>query len=217
MMTRRIVVSALIVLTVMSGHLGCLSLSKEAPIKRRYGLTARRSTLANDPIAAVLLVRDVAASSWYDGRGLVYRTGELTFDRDFYHEFFASPSTILSSEIRRWFQGSGLFKSVVTAGSYVDPDFFLEGEIVGLHGDYSETVGRAVVALNLLFLRQGDGRPELVFQREFRAEKLLVDDEVDTLVLGLQAALEEIFSDVEGTVRSALEHEVPSPTPVDSR
>ncbi len=186
----------------------CLDLTKEAVLKRRFALTTERDPVQATEPKSVLMVRALSASSYCEGRGLTYRTGQKTFASDFYNEYFAPPALLITAEVQEWFLNSGVFGSVIAPGSYAAPTHVLEGEVTEFHGDYLESPGEAVVGLNLIFLQSNqEGRlasgAKLVFQKVFRSTVALSDDGPEALVTGLEQALAVVLRQAEEAVRDA--------------
>jgi len=204
-------VRRLIVLLVLatSGFFlsACLRLAKEAPARTHYALQASRSPVEPGKECPVLLVRPLTSASAHDGRGLVYRSGEHTWTRDFYHELFLSPAPLVTSLTTEWLRDSGLFSSVVAPGSYLPVDVAVEGEILELHGDYRERTPQAVATLSFLALRlpSGNGPPVLLFQKKMGGTEPLADDSPEELVRGLGAALGQALMELEKALQEALE------------
>ena len=98
---------------------GCVNLEKSYPEKRYFILDAsreknvsshdRRKSLPSAGFVSLLNMR---------ARGLFIDLIELSYESDFYNEFFISPASMFTEEIRKQLAGSGLFKHVVDPSSF---------------------------------------------------------------------------------------------------
>ena len=96
---------------------GCVDLKASYPDRRFYTLeTSRTGALRSPAAGTVLRVRRLTASKLCDGSELVTRTGESTYETDFYNVFFVPPAMQAGEQTQRWLTGAGLFGSVVGSG-----------------------------------------------------------------------------------------------------
>lgn len=190
------------ILVAVTFVIGC-SLEKKFPDKRYYVLDVSRpvadSSTAND---VVLSVRTLRVSPRYERKGLVYRTGELNFESDFYNQFLISPSAILTQEVRQWMEASGLFQSVVASTSHMEVSYVLEGNITALYGDYRDTGSpKAVLEIQFFVISDVSVETEVVFQRDYGKQVSLKETSPQALVDGLNEALREILTALERDLR----------------
>lgn len=183
---------------------GCAGIQKSYPDKRYFALEAPRSVRTTSPAsAAVIRLRHFRVTPAYEGKELVYRTGDLTYQSDFYNEFFIFPTAMMMEATRSWLDDSGLFQYVVDAPSQVMPDYTLEGVLTALYGDYrDQQAPKAVLGLQFLITSGRESRPEIVFHSEYRREVPLNNGRPETLVAGWNEALSRILSDFEADLRS---------------
>ena len=80
--------------------------------------TSRNKDIYSHDTGKVLTVRRIRVTPKYEGKGLVYRLSELSYESDFYNEFFISPVSMFTEEIRKQLSESGLFKIVVDNVQY---------------------------------------------------------------------------------------------------
>ncbi len=117
---------------------GCVSLGKRPAVKRRYVLNVERPDAAAGPKKLqprILKVNPLHISPRFEGKGFVYRTGDKTYEVDFYNEFFISPSLTIAEELRAWLRESGLFRSVVSSRNTLRPTHILDVDVTRLYGD----------------------------------------------------------------------------------
>lgn len=185
--------------------LGC---ARSAPNRVNYLLAASRQ---GPPVPAVgegvLDVRRFSIDAEFAGRGLVYRTGEYTFERDAYREFLVSPAQMITGRVRDWLSLSGLFEQVLAPGSRILPTHTLEGNVLALYADLRDADAPAAVLELRCFLIAGEGGSEkVVFARNYKSVKPLESDTAEALVAAFDACLIEILTNLErGLAQVALE------------
>lgn len=185
---------------------GCLSLEKSYPEKRYFALsTSRPGPPLTKALDHVLAVRPLRISPGYAGSEFVYQTGDVTLESDFYNEFFVPPSRLITEEVRRWFQASGLFKTVVDSASSVESTRVLEGAVQAIYGEYRPSASaRAVLELQFFLLENRDEGMSVLFQKSFSRKIDVPDDTAAALVRGWNKALAEVLSELEETLRGEL-------------
>ena len=115
---------------------GCFT--KKYPVKRRYVFEIHRTGEPSTAAAGVLRVGRIRVSSLFERKSFVYQTSEGKLEDDFYNEFFISPGSMLTEEVRQWVATSGLFPHVADLSGSGEPTYFLGGRITALYGDYSK-------------------------------------------------------------------------------
>jgi hypothetical protein len=108
-------------------------------------------------------------ASPYQGRLLIYRTGESSYEKDPYAEFIASPAESLGAAIRAHLRLSGMFKAVTEPGSSLKPNTLAEIYVPLLYGDFRKPQEAASV-LNLrcvFFDAPGQVPGRMLFQKEY--------------------------------------------------
>ena len=192
-----VVAGILLVVTLLAG---CAP-EKSFPDKKYYVLDTSRPRGASSPAKdAVLSVRRLRVSPRYERKGLVYRTGELNYESDFYNEFLISPSDLLTQEVRQWMEASGLFQSVVASASHMEISYVLEGNVTALYGDYRESP-KAVLAMQFFLISDISVETEVVFQGDYGEEVSLTATSPETLVDGWNEALGQILAALEQDLR----------------
>ena len=189
---------ALALLLILSA--GCVDLKAAYPDRRFYTIEAARpgsERPGGDP-KAVLRVRRFGASKMCDGSELVSRTGDATYDSDFYNVLFFPPASQVGEQTQRWLSGSGLFGHVVGAGSTVPETHVLEGNLVALHGDCRKPEAPlAVIEVQFMVVRVGSDPVAVEHQKTYRKEIPLPDGKPATLVKGWGEGLARILSALE--------------------
>jgi ABC-type uncharacterized transport system auxiliary subunit len=154
---------------------------------------------------AVLEVRRFSADAEFASSGLVYRTGEFTYETDAYHQFLISPAAMITERTRNWLSLSGLFDEVLVPGSRLEPAYTLEGNIIALYGDLRDPAApAAVMELRCFLVADQDPALAVVFARNYRSVKPLQTDSTEGLVGALNACLTEILTNLEKGLAQSL-------------
>ncbi len=178
---------------------GCVNLEKSYPEKRYFILDASRDEDVSSPDKGeVLTVRRFRVSPKYEGKGLVYRLKELSYESDFYNEFFIAPASMFTEEIRKRLAGSGLLKHVVDPASLLDSTYILEGAVTALYGDYRiNTAPKAILEMQFFLLQQTATSPKIILQSQYHKEEPLKGNTPDALVKSWNTALDQILTEFE--------------------
>jgi hypothetical protein len=173
---------------------GCLA---RPHLEKQSFIFAVPSRAASDgaPGQRVLRIRSVQIEPPFDGRSLVYRTGESSYDRDPYAEFLIPPTEGLVPSICRGWLESGTFQAVADAGSALKPDTLVEIRVSQLYGDFQQPGNAsAVLAMRFLFFDAPKGVPEKVLlQKEYSRSIPLKARTADALMEGWNQALAQIL------------------------
>ncbi len=185
---------------------GCVGLPRQQPEKRFFTLdVARPDTPGVSSFNAVVKLRKFRASPQYEGRGMVYRLEEHKYDSDYYNLFFVAPAELVAEETRAWLDASGLFTHVLDAASPVLPDYYLEGFITSLYGDYHRSgEPLAVIEIQFFLIDAASAAPRIVLQQTYRRETRLAGDGPAALTQAWNSSLSSIMTDLEDTIRTSL-------------
>ena len=191
------------IFTLLFLSTGCVNLERSYIEKHYFILDSSPAEDISSPdTGKVLTVRRLRVSPKYEDKGLVYRLGELKYESDFYNEFFISPVSMFTEEIRRRLAGSGLFKHVVDPSSLLDSTYILEGAVTALYGDYRvSTAPKAVMEIQFLILQKTAGSPKIVLQRQYHKEEPLNGSTPDALVKSWNTALNQILTEFENDLK----------------
>jgi len=195
---------AFLLLSAFSLLAGCLRLEKPYPQKSAYSLEASPDVTAQQPLSSrILQIGKFDSAPAYRGKGFVYRTGERTWQADYYHEFFTPPAAMFTEQCRSWLQQTGLFGQI-NQGGYPPASHLLQGRIVALHGDYRPgQAPMAVLELQLTLINESSAPAATVLDRLYRRRLPLTDREPATLVKTWNEALTEILREFEAQLRLA--------------
>jgi len=168
--------------------------------KTQYVLDPSRTDApVTTPSEAVLEVRRFMIDSAFSGKNLIYRTGEVEYETDFYHEFLVSPAAMIREATRNWLAQSNRFTRVVDAGGYVEPTYALEANITALYGDVRDKdAPKAVMELRAFVLKvEGSRDPVVLHAQVYSATREASTADPDGLAAGFNACLQTILSDLE--------------------
>ena len=154
-----------------------------------------RSALAGATGNRVLRVRTLQVAPPFEGKALVYRTGEFSYDRDPYAEFLVSPSEGLISPICSRWREAGVFNAVAEAGSALKPDTLVEIHVSQLYGDFRQSENpTAVLTIRFIFFDAHAYVPEKVMlQREYSRAIPIKERTATALIEGWNQALAQIL------------------------
>jgi cholesterol transport system auxiliary component len=185
---------------------GCLNLDKAYPEKRYFTLeTSREADISSPDTGKILTVRRFRVSPKFEGKGLVYRLEELSYDSDFYNEFFISPSSMLTEEVRKRLAGSGLFKQVLNPTSLLDSTYILEGAVTALYGDYRvSTAPKAVMEIQFFLLEETDNNLKIIFKSQYHKEEPFKANMPGALVKSWNTVFNQILTEFETDLKEYL-------------
>jgi cholesterol transport system auxiliary component len=184
--------------------LGGCSLLPQAPYvqKRDWPLDVRRdAALPPRRGGRILLVRNVQAAPGLEQRGLQWLQRDGSLHVDFYEQWAVPPAEAVADDLRRWLADAGLFGAVVAAGSRLNADFVLEGEVNTFMADLRTDTARASLAIVLYDQRPNPTR--LLLQKTESAEVKLAGTDAPALAEGMKAALVEVLRRTEQDVAGA--------------
>ena len=182
---------------------GCMDFQGTNLTKQRYLLQARRQTdQAETPGKLGVKVRRFYISSKFSSKSLTYRTGEVSYETDFYNEFLTSPASNITEETTKWLGQSGVFANVTETTSNAKHDLFLEGTVDTLYGDYS-IEGKPQAVMEIWFVVIDDDGV-VQFRKSYPASVELESNTPDELIKGFSRCLEDILTDLENDLRENL-------------
>src|SRR5262249_46094048 len=182
----------------LSAVAGC-KVKKQPPVKLAFVLEAQRSPNARPASNPVTLrVRPLTVAPPFEGRSFVYRNSDLNYESDFYHEFLAAPNALLTEQVRRWLQASGLFQVVLDPFSKEDGTHNLEGHVTELYADFrTRAAPKVALAFHFLLRHDGTSDSEIVFQKAYRQEAPADSRSPEALARAWSKALEQILTALE--------------------
>jgi cholesterol transport system auxiliary component len=155
----------------------------------------------------VLGIRSLKIAAPFEGRSLVYRTGEFSFERDPYAEFLEPPAEELMSPLREWFRSNAGFSAVVDAGSVLKSDTLVEISVSQLFGDFRQPDHpAAILTMRFVFLDAPNGVPgKAILDQEYSRSIPLKAPAASALMEGWNQALAEILAEVSSDLARKME------------
>jgi uncharacterized lipoprotein YmbA len=184
-------------LACVCGLTGCLS--RPALNQQTFAFSppaiAATNVVAGDH---VLGIRNLQVAAPFEGRSLVYRTGEFSYVRDPYAEFMDSPDEELMAPLRELLRSEGGFIAVVEAGSALKPDTLVEINVSQLYGDFRQPEHpTAILAMRFVFFEASNSVPgKMMFEQEYSRTIPLKAPTAAALMEGWNQALAEILAEV---------------------
>jgi ABC-type uncharacterized transport system auxiliary subunit len=119
----------------------------------RFGVIATGvATIQGSPQGSIRLER-VRVSPPFDGRAFVYQKGDLNFEYDYFNQFVAMPSDLLTAEVFAGLNASRRFEQVLPPEIVLDTPHRLEVTVTRLVGDFRDRGSpQAVIAMRVLLL-----------------------------------------------------------------
>jgi cholesterol transport system auxiliary component len=201
--------SAVIIVGIMIA--GCKNSAAVISQKKQYVLDAvRQPADPQEKHPGVLKVRRFNVSSRFGSYELVYRTGDLTYESDFYNKFFAPPGALVTEETRKWLNQGDVFDTVLDMLSTADYDYVLEGDVQALYCDCSVSDQHtAVMEIRFVLIDVARSRETVTFDKIYRATRELGTNAASDLVKGLSECLSQILTRLESDLRKMPAHKAP--------
>jgi hypothetical protein len=201
-------ISALLLASVF-GLTGCIS----RPALNKQTFTFNTPTISATNVLAgdrVLGIRNLQIAAPFEGRSLVYRTGEFSYVRDPYAEFLGLPAEELLAPMRGWLHNSGNFIALTEAGSALKPNTLVEISVSQLFGDFRQPEHpAAVLTMRFIFFDAPNGVPgKAILQQEYSRSIPISAPNAAALMDGWNRALAEILAEVSSDFRAGLPKEV---------
>jgi len=178
---------------------GCSGLSKSYPERSFYMFEVPPVTVKYPPVkGAVVEVSRFNVSPGSEGKEFIYRTGDVSFESDFYNQFFRPPGAMLTEITIRWLESTGLFQDVLSTVTQAGANYFIEANVVQLYGDYRSSP-KAVMQIQFLLLKYTtdssyNDNTEIVFAKSYKSEIPIASQTPNDLMMGWNTALGEILN-----------------------
>ncbi len=179
------------------GFTGCLSRPSLNKQTFTFGAPAISATNASAG-GRVLGIRYLQIAAPFEGKSLVYRTGDFSYVRDPYAGFLESPADELIGPVRASLRSNGDFSAVVETGSALKANTLVEISVSQLFGDFRQPEHpAAVLAMRFVFFDAPNGIPGKVFlQQEYSRATPLSAPTAAALMAGWNQALSEILAEL---------------------
>lgn len=176
---------------------GCLGLGSKdvANNDPRYYMidVARSGVAAEFAKDRVLRLSPVRVTSLYRGKTLVFRVGENEYRPQPPHQFFTDPSEMITEQLRRWLQKTGLFSQVVISND-VPADMVLDTAVTALYGEQRDQFSpQAVLEMQFFLMSNDPNNTKPLFQTGLRVDVDIEQTTPENVVKGWKQGLEELF------------------------
>ena len=187
-----------IAILALAAMLRSCSLSRPAPVKHMYLLEAAAPASAPVQKLASLRIGVINVAAPFRGRALVYRRDDVTYEADFYSEYFVAPAAILGEATAKALTAANVFRRVIPPGAAPDDgDFVLDGFVTEFYGDAREAGRPAAVITATFYLSAADTPTHtVVWSREYRQRVPFADATPEALARAWNAALSTILTDL---------------------
>jgi cholesterol transport system auxiliary component len=171
-----------------------------------YNLDVHRDgETGEQSLAKILKVRRFHIASGFEGSGLVYRTGKVSYESDFYNRFLSPPESIITETVQQWLSESRVFTNITDDRSVVESDYVLEGKVLSLYGDYiNPDEPKAVFEIRFSLIDTKTVKHSMVFQKVYRVSSATVSRSPSDLISGYNNCMEEILTEFEKDLREFL-------------
>lgn len=192
-----------ILIGLLTAGLGCAR--RQAVVKDAFLLDAPRGGGRQAVSKGVLAVQAFSIGSAYQGKGLVYRTGDNRYESDYYSEYFVSPTLMMTEQTRNWLAASGVFTQVLLPVSAVEPTHILEGHIKQIAADLRDDSNpRAVLEISFFLLERHKREQTIRLSKTYSAMRPLESNTAASCIDALNQCLSEILGDLEEDLASNL-------------
>jgi uncharacterized lipoprotein YmbA len=192
----------LVAVLALAVPLGCLS--KSYPEKQRHVIAVELPAEVASSGHGTLAIGRMRVSPLFERKGFVYRTGDTTFEDDFYNEFFAPPGTLFRKATLDWLSGSSVFASVIDSRHRAEADWWLEAQVQKLYGDLRDRkVPQAILEIEFALLEASRTKFELKFRRTYSAAVNASSPSAAAIVAAWTDSLEQILTALEEDLRQA--------------
>ena len=152
----------------------------------------------------VLEIRALQIRPPFDGRSLIYRTGEFSYQRDPYAQFLGLPAEELVGQVGETLRRDGDFGGVVQPGSAVRPDTLVEITISLMYADIRKPRSPyAVLAMQVTFIGATNGLGgKVILDRYYSRQIPIGSTSPDAVIKGLNQALVGILAEAASDFRN---------------
>lgn len=185
---------------------GCVNvgLKKAYPDIRTYSLDASaqaHTAAAGTPVS--IRFNSFSAVPNFGDRYLTYRTGDTSYEQDFYNQFMASPTRIIESQISAWMKDSPFVSFVIPANSEDVPAYVIDGKLADLSGDYRNVAqAKAVLKIQFTVSNSDPINPVVLFQKMYSSEVPLSQPSPKLLTEGWSQDLGRIMAEFENDLKT---------------
>ena len=190
----RIITHCLVVIGLGIGLCGCGPQRQPAPPQTTYLLKIEPDAQTALPTVC-FRVRPVSVRTPFSGTGLVYRTGETAYERDFYNQFLVPADQQISDALAEWF--AAILCSEETP-SDSKRRWTLEPHLEALYGDFRDSASPSAYA-RLRFVISD-------YDRSCRCSRILLNEHFEAAAdLPRNPSAEEVVNAMSRAVSNTLD------------
>ena len=208
----RTIATALLLAGVLftAGPIGCAGfLQQPAPGKTIFdiepgtpGNSSEAAPTTTAAAEAALQVRPVRVRPPYDGTNFVYKTAASQLTLDYYNNFVAAPSALLTGGLVDWLERD---LPRVAAGASVQSDLVLECDVTKLLVDFSDPAKpRAVIAARFFLLANRSGGTVVISDTGYEVSVPLASNNPGAYAAAWGRAYRQILQEVAVVIHGAL-------------
>lgn len=184
-------VAALMLVLVL---VGC-AVTRPSPVKQAFLLNPAAVTPVAKPQPGSLRVALINIAAPFRGRAFVYRTGELSFENDFYVEFLVAPAALLTNGTTQALQQARVFERVLAPGSAGESDWTLEGFVSTLYEDRREA-SKSYAELSILYYLSPSEGSSPVWSKEYHRRVPLSGASAQAYAAAMNGAFSDILGEL---------------------
>ncbi|BDA79875.1 hypothetical protein LPTSP3_g28050 [Leptospira kobayashii] len=183
---------------------GCFGISKTFPEKKFFLIETGFSSPNLSPSkGSAVKVRRFSISQKFEGKELVYRKDDVSYESDYYNLFFIPPATNLKEEILKGLIQLKLFEWDASSNTKIEPTHYLEANVRSLYGDFRNSP-KAVLEIEFLFYIETEGNTKILLRKTYEKAAPIGKKEPEALVLGWNEALGQIAKELETDLRDKI-------------
>lgn len=175
----------------------CSGLQKPSITKNYFDLDINRQANKNYSLikqGQVLLIKELSIANEFDSHSFVYRMDKFKYTTDFYNEFVAYPSGLITEKISEKLYNTEYF-SPFFASRQQDVSFRLFGKITALYGDFqNKNSSEAVMGIRFILEKKDGTVFKKVFSQMYQARETLASPSPEHLIAGWSKGLKTITS-----------------------
>ncbi|HEV2221341.1 MAG TPA: hypothetical protein VGV08_12385 [Casimicrobiaceae bacterium] len=176
---------------------GCSALTRPAPVRQTFLLEPGSPPAAGHARPGVLRVGIVRVAAPFRGKAFVYRTGDLSFQTDYYVEFLVSPEAMLTEQTARALDRAGVFERIAGPGAGADADWHLDGFATALYADARDPAkAYAEIAVTYYLTPSGGAAQTPVWTHEYHRRVAMRDASPGAYADALNVAFGDIVAEL---------------------
>jgi len=188
----------LVLLSMLTGCFGLGSKDEDDGAPHYYVIDVDRGAIASQfEKGRVLRINPVRLTSHFRGSNIVFRIGEDEYQKQSNHQFFSEPEEMITEQLTRWLQKSGLFSEVISTDEQA-ADMVLDVAVTKLYGDKREQFSpQAVLEMQFFLMADNETNKQALYQTGLRIAIDIDETTPPNVVKGWKEGLEELLATVE--------------------